>query len=105
VGQPDRDHFNRDYRPGEARGGTEICLISPSTGDVTPTKQHDPPVWNWRTEWSEDSRHLLFSRAAVGFPSEVWVVDLGGAEEHFLTRGYESRGADFARFVLQRYNF
>src|SRR5262249_56447972 len=38
-GRPDLDHFNRDYRPGEARGGTEICRLDPHNGRMTaPTR-------------------------------------------------------------------
>ena len=29
---PDVDHFNRDYHPELARGGTEICAMDPLAG-------------------------------------------------------------------------
>ena len=99
VDSPDRDHFNRDYRPEDARGGTNICTIDPETGEIRTLTRDDPPIWNWRTEWSPDSREMLFSRAAVGCPSEVWVMDRGGGRRRFLTRGHQYQGADFARFV------
>jgi TolB protein len=99
VGLPDRDHFNRDYRPDEAQGGTEIYTIDPETGETRALTQDDPPIWNWRTEWSPDSKRMLFSRAAVGHPSEVWIMDLRDCGMQFITRGCRSTGADFARFA------
>ena len=33
--QPDLDHFNREYKPDQAKGGTEICKVSPEDGSVT----------------------------------------------------------------------
>jgi len=102
AGLPDRDHFNRDYRPGEARGGTEICTIDPETRETNVLTHDDPPIWNWRTEWSPDSKRILLSRAAVGQPSEVWVMDVQDGGMRFVTRGYRSIGADFARFADRR---
>ncbi len=96
--RPDRDHFNRDYRPDEARGGTEICLIDPRSGGITTITRGTPLIWNWRTEWSGDSTRISFCRAAIGHPSEVWIMDADGTDEGFLTRGLDQLGADFARF-------
>ena len=33
--RPDVDHFNRDFKPELARGGTEICRLDPRDGRVT----------------------------------------------------------------------
>ncbi len=96
--RPDRDHFNRDYKPEEARGGTEICVVDPRNGDVTAITDRQPLMWNWRAEWSPDSRSISFSRAAVGCPSEVWMMDADGSQQRLLTRGLDDMGADFARF-------
>ena len=42
--RPDLDHFNRDYRPELARGGTEICRLDPRDGRVTrPDEQSTRP--------------------------------------------------------------
>jgi TolB protein len=98
AGRPDRDHFNREYRPDEAGGGTDICLVNPDTGDVTAITNHDPPIWNFRTEWSHDSKLISFSRSAIGQPSGVWVMNADGSGQRMLTRGLGGLGADFARF-------
>jgi TolB protein len=97
--RPDADHFNRDYRPDLARGGTEICLINPKTGEVKAITHDDPPIWNWRTVWSPDSKRIVFARAAVGRPAELWIMDADGRNQRFLTRGADNKGADFPHWV------
>ncbi|MBM3239240.1 serine/threonine protein kinase [Candidatus Poribacteria bacterium] len=101
--RPDTDHFNRDYIPEEARGGTEICLLNPFTGEIKQLTKNEPPLWDFRTQWSSDGSKILFSRVATGCPCEVWVMDAGGSNQRFLTRGYDDMGADFGRWlILQR---
>ena len=98
VGQPDTDHFNRDYRPDLARGGTRVCLIDPETGTITPTTHDDPPTWHVRPAWSPDSSQLVVARADVGGQPELWVVGIEGGRSRLLTRGVDGRGADHARW-------
>ena len=100
--RPDADHFNRDYKPDEARGGTEICLLNPFSGEVKQLSHSDPPLWDFRARFSPDGKRLLFSRAAVGCPCEVWVMDADGGDQRFLTRGYQQMGADHARWLVVR---
>jgi len=97
--RPDTDHFNRDYIPEEARGGTEICLLNPFTGEIKQLTKNEPPLWDFRTQWSPDGSKILFSRVGTGCPCEVWVMDSDGSNQRFLTRGYEDMGADFGRWV------
>ena len=97
--RPDTDHWNRDYKPELAQGGTQICLIDPHTGDITAITPEDPPLWNWRTEWSDDVKHLAFARAAVGAPAELWVMEADGKNPRFLTRGGDGKGVDFPNWV------
>jgi len=98
--RPDTDHFNRDYKPDEARGGTEICLLNPFSGEVKQLSHNDPPLWDFRARFSPDGRQLLFSRAVVGRPCEIWVMDRDGGNQRFLTRGYQGMGADHARWLM-----
>lgn len=108
--RPDTDHFNRDYIPEEARGGTEICLLNPFTGEIKQLTTspilggagggwNEPPLWDFRTQWSPDGSKILFSRVGTGCPCEVWVMDADGSNQHFLTRGYNDMGADFGRWL------
>jgi Tol biopolymer transport system component len=97
--RPDVDHFNRAYKPELARGGTQICLIDPTSAVVTVLTHDDPPIWNWRTAWSPDARHIAFARAAVGDSPELCVMDADGGKQRFLTRGIDDQGADFPQWV------
>jgi TolB protein len=90
----DTDHFNRSYHPELARGGTEICLLDPTSGEVTRLTHSDPPVWDFRTAWSHDAERIAFCRAAVGEASELCVMGADGSDVRRLTRGNEGLGAD-----------
>jgi len=92
--RPDTDHFNRDYMPEQARGGTEICLLGPLTGQIDRLTHSDPPVWDFRTAWSPDGARIAFCRSPVGCASELWVMDANGGNSRFLTRGVDDLGAD-----------
>jgi Tol biopolymer transport system component len=93
--RPDTDHFNRDYHPELAKGGTQICLIEPRTGKITPITHDEPPAWNFRLAWSPDGSRLAFVRTKVGEMAELWVMDADGNNQKFLTRGADTKGAEF----------
>src|SRR5258708_2495944 len=40
--RPDTDHFNRDFKPELARGGTEICRLDPRDGSIKKLTSNDP---------------------------------------------------------------
>ena len=92
--RPDVDHFNREYRPELARGGTAICLLDPLSGDVTRLTGDDPSVWDFRTSFSAAGDRIAFCRAAVGEASELWVMNADGSEQRRLTQGLDNLGAD-----------
>ena len=58
--RPDTDHFNRDYKPGLARGGAEIHRIDPRDGSVKRLTRSEPPMWDFRSSESPDGRQILF---------------------------------------------
>ncbi len=97
--RPDTDHFNRDYYPEDARGGTAICLLDPFTGEETDFIPSAPRVWNFRSAWSPDGSLFAFCRAEVGSPSGIWLVDADGCNAHLLTDGYDHLGADHPVWV------
>ena len=96
---PDTDHFNRDYCPEEARGGTAICLLDPFTGVESEFIRSEPRVWNFRSAWSPDGALFAFCRAEVGSPSGIWLVDADGGNARKLTDGFKHRGADHPVWV------
>jgi TolB protein len=99
--RPDVDHFNRDFKPELARGGTEICRLDPANGKVTRLTHNEPPVWDFRSSESPDGRQIVFCRAAVGSPPAIWVMDTDGTNQRLVTRGLENRGADHPRWLQQ----
>jgi hypothetical protein len=99
VGKPDVDHFNRDYKPDEARGGTEICRLDPRDGSMTALTHSDPAVWDFRASESPDGQQIVFCRAATGAAPAVWVMDADGGNAREITRGIDNRGADHPRWL------
>ena len=110
--RPDTDHFNRDYMPNQAHGGTQVCLLNPFTQHVRELTPYEPLVWSFRARWSPDGERLTkgerltvgeqitFSRARVGQPCEVWLMDADGTHARTLTRGLDDMGADHARWLV-----
>jgi Tol biopolymer transport system component len=92
--RPDTDHFNREFKPETARGGTEICRLDPATGAVTRLTQSEPAVWDFRATESPDGKEIVFCRAATGGGPALWVMTSHGRDPRLLTRGFEDRGAD-----------
>ncbi|MEN6602211.1 MAG: serine/threonine protein kinase [Bryobacteraceae bacterium] len=97
--RPDTNHFNRDFKPELARGGTQICFLNPEDGSSTPLTQSDPPQWDFRPDWSRDSKRILFCRAKTGENPAIWVMDRDGKHQRRLTGGINGNGADFPRWV------
>ena len=97
--RPDTDHFNRDYVPEEARGGTQVVLMNPFTGKQTELTPFEENVWSFRPRWSADGTQLAFTRARIGEASEIWVMNADGSNAHLVARGYDDLGADHARWV------
>ncbi len=93
--RPDQDHFNREFKPELARGGTEICRLNPRDGSVTRLTHSEPPVWDFRPSESSDGRQIIFCRAATGDVANIWIMDSDGRRPRLLTRGLEDKGADF----------
>ena len=91
--RPDTDHFNREFKPEEARGGTELCLLSPEDASVTQLTRNDPPQWDWGARTSPDGQEILFVRATTGGYPAIWVMANDGSNQRLLTRGYQDRGA------------
>jgi TolB protein len=97
--RPDTDHFNREFKPDQARGGTQICRLDPQTGAVTCLTHSQPPVWDFRASESPDGRRILFCRAATGGSPAIWVMDSDGGSPRLLTRGLDDKGADHPRWL------
>jgi TolB protein len=99
TGKPDLDHFNRDFKPELAKGGTEICKLDPRDGRVTVLTHNDPPAWDFRACESADGKYVAFCRARTGEAPSLWVMDSDGKNQRRLTGGIDDLGADHPRWL------
>ncbi len=97
--RPDVDHFNRDYKPDEARGGTEICRCDPETGEIVALTHSDPPVWDFRAVISADGRQIAFCRAATGEVPALWVMNADGTNARQIATGRDGRATEYPRWI------
>jgi Tol biopolymer transport system component len=99
ANRPDTDHFNRDYKPELARGGTEIRRIDPRDDSSVRLTQPGPQVWDFRQSESTDGKQVVFCRAETGGTPAVWVMDADGQNARVLTKGLDDSGADHPRWI------
>ena len=97
--RPDTDHFNRDFKPELARGGTELCRLDPRDGTTVRLTRSKIPVWDFRASESSDGKQIVFCRATTGGSPEIWVMDSAGHHAKRLTRGLDNKGADHPRWL------
>lgn len=100
-GRPDTDHFNRDYKPELARGGTQICLFDLATAKVTLLTRATPGVWDFRASQSSDGKQIVFCRAGTGQAPAIWVMNSDGPSPIMITRGVSDLGADHPRWLAR----
>jgi Tol biopolymer transport system component len=101
LGQPDLDHFNRDFKPDEARGGVRISRIDPRTARITDVTSGETGVWDFRASESPDGTLIVFCRAATGGSPAAWVINASGSNCRPVTKGIENRGVDHPRWLPQ----
>jgi hypothetical protein len=97
--RPDVDHFNRDFKPELARGGTEICRIDPRDGRVTVLTHSDPPIWDFRASESANGKYIAFCRAKTGGAPVIYVMDADGKNPRLITHGVDDLGADHPHWI------
>ena len=99
TGQPDLDHFNREFKPQSTRGGTNISRLNPSDGSITPLTLNLEGNWDFRASQSKDGKEIIFCRAATGGAPAIWVMNSDGSNLRMLTRGIDDLGADHPRWI------
>jgi TolB protein len=97
--RPDTDHFNRELRVEEARGGVDICRLDVRTGKTEMLTREEPATWDFRASESPDGRKIAFCRAATGGPPAIWVMDSTGKNQRQITNGIDGKGADHPRWI------
>jgi TolB protein len=99
--RPDTDHFNRDFKPDQARGGVALGCLDPNETRTTMLTPAAPSVWDFRATQSPDGHSMVFCRAETGGVPAIWVMDSNGTTPVRLTNGFENRGADHPRWLPQ----
>jgi len=99
AGRPDTDHFNRDFKPELARGGTEICRLDPRTNDVARLTSSVPAVWDFRASQSGDGHFIVWCRAPTGAAPALWIMNSDGTGARELTKGRDDLGVDHPRWL------
>ena len=99
ANRPDTDHFNRDYKPERAQGGTEIVQVDPSTLETKVLTHSEPLAWDFRASPSPDGRSLAFCRAKTGEAPALWVADADGKNPRRITQGIDNLGVDHPRWL------
>jgi len=94
TGRRDTDHFNRDYRPDAARGGTHLVTVNVANGKESHLTPPREGLWDFRPQYSPDGTRVCFLRAPVGQPPELWVAQVSGAKARALTRGMRAAGCE-----------
>ncbi len=98
TGQPDLDHFNRDYKPQEAVGGVQLCELDPETGTHIELTKLEDRVWDFRGSPSPDGKYVAFCRALTGQAPELWLLNRASGHSQRLTQGIDDLGADHPRW-------
>lgn len=98
ASRPDTDHFNRDYKPEDARGGTQICRLDPASGKEEVLAPAEPLAWDFRVTPSPDGARIAFCRCATGASPALWMAQGDGSGARLLTRGLNDSGAEHPRW-------
>ncbi|MCC7373219.1 MAG: PD40 domain-containing protein [Verrucomicrobiales bacterium] len=99
ANRPDTDHFNRDYKPETAAGGTFVCQLDPRDGSHQALTPVEPGQWDFRGTASPGGNLIAFCRAKTGDTPGLWVMESNGSSPRLLTRGPNDQGIDHPRWL------
>jgi Tol biopolymer transport system component len=100
--RPDTDHFNRDFKPDQARGGTAIARIDPQTGSIVFLTPRAEGVWDFRCTESPDGHRIAFCRAETGGVPRLWMMDRKGRHSREIHAGIGPGGLDHPRWLPRK---
>lgn len=100
--RPDTDHFNREFKPDQARGGTAIAEIDPRTGGTTFLTPQTGGVWDFRCTESPGGDLVAFCRAKTGGVPELRVLDRKSLRSTTIHTGLGPGGLDHPRWLPRR---
>lgn len=93
------NHLENEFSPQSAKGGTSICLLDPFSGKEIPVTMFKEGKWDFRGDISSDGKQLAYTSAQVGCRGEIFVTNMDGSANTFLTAGKDGQGADFPMWI------
>lgn len=101
VGQPDLDHFNREFQPETAQGGVCVSRAEVS-GRITDLTEARPGIWDFRISESPEGKQIVFCRAPTGDAPTIWVMNSDGSDAKPVTKGIDDKGVDHPRWLPRK---
>jgi TolB protein len=96
--RPDKDHFNRDFRPKEARGGVHLALVDVRSRHIEALTKPEEGRWDFRPVVS--GGEVAYVSARTGGSPQLRVVDRAGRIREFRSAG--SGGAEHPMWITER---
>lgn len=103
--RPDVDHFNRDFHPESARGGTQLTLFTRGADDGWTPQSLTAEVegqWAFRGTPSPQGLGIAYCQAATGASPSLWLLTTAGDEPRLITQGLDQQGVDHPRWLPPR---
>ncbi|MBL9139717.1 MAG: PD40 domain-containing protein [Verrucomicrobiales bacterium] len=97
--RPDTDHYNREFRPETAVGGTSLYQLDPHHGTAEALTPAVAGSWDFRGTPSPSGRLVAFCRATTGEVPGLWLMNRDGTFPRLLTRGPTDQGVDHPRWL------
>ena len=97
--RPDTDHFNREFKPHQARGGTAIARINPKTGSIGWVTPRTEGIWDFRATEFPGGGPVAFCRAETGGVPHLRVTDRHSRDSRKIHSGIGPGGLDHPRWL------
>ena len=95
----DTDHYNREFKPELALGGTEIHRLDPRNGDTVRLSVPGEGLWDCRAVEGPRGASIAFCRAKTGKMPELWMMNRDGENPRRLSGGIDQGGADHPQWM------
>lgn len=93
------NHLENVFSPESARGGSSICLLNPFSVTEIPVTRYEEGKWDFRGAVSPDGEKMAYTSTKVAGRGEIFVCNINGNNNKFLTAGKDGFGADFPRWI------